>query len=252
MPRSELQRARKDREAAPFRGKLEKYIAAYGAAAAGVGIVASAQITEAEIIYTPANESITRGFILDVDGDGAADFVFPISCNSERFSSGRVSACVLYASGAHIKHKNMIWATPENSSPLPPDILVGNPGKFTGVVTLVTAVDSTFRGSHRHFTDGPWANLTSYYLGLQFTNPTGTQFGWARLNVGPGLTTTLTGYAYETVPGAPILTGKEFGGGPPQPDASGSASSHESSRTAHGTLGQLALGASSTSVLRRR
>jgi hypothetical protein len=44
------------------------------------------------------------------------------------------------------------------------------------------------------------------YLGLAFQKNGKTHFGWARLNVGP-CGTALTGYAYETIPGKPIVAG---------------------------------------------
>ena len=68
---------------------------------------------------------------------------------------------------------------------------------------------------------GPWANdgngVKNRYLGLKFAIKGKTHYGWARLNVsmtGPlqvNITATLTGYAYETIPNKPIITGKTHG-----------------------------------------
>ena len=49
------------------------------------------------------------------------------------------------------------------------------------------------------------------YLGLKFRIHGKSHFGWARLNVeckAPKLFGLLTGYAYETIPNKPIITGK--------------------------------------------
>jgi hypothetical protein len=56
--------------------------------------------------------------------------------------------------------------------------------------------------------------VTNRYLGLKFVITGKVHFGWARLNVscssqGSTITALLTGYAYETVPNQPIVTGRE-------------------------------------------
>lgn len=54
-------------------------------------------------------------------------------------------------------------------------------------------------------------NVQKRYLGLKFTFHGKTHFGWARLNVsctGYKINATLTGYAYETIPNKPIITGQ--------------------------------------------
>jgi hypothetical protein len=63
---------------------------------------------------------------------------------------------------------------------------------------------------------GPWANVRNRYLGLKFISVKGQiHYGWARLNVSVAvkkkITALLTGYAYETTPKKPIVTGKTKG-----------------------------------------
>jgi hypothetical protein len=56
-------------------------------------------------------------------------------------------------------------------------------------------------------------------LGLQFVITGKSHYGWARLNEsctvraprGKGIKALLTGYAYETIPNKPIVTGKTKG-----------------------------------------
>jgi hypothetical protein len=59
--------------------ELERRIAAYAAAGlAGASLLAAVPDAEAKVVYTPAHVVIDRGatFDLDVNGDGAVDFVF--------------------------------------------------------------------------------------------------------------------------------------------------------------------------------
>jgi hypothetical protein len=66
-------------------------------------------------------------------------------------------------------------------------------------------------------TGGQWLYTQHRYLGLQFMISGQVHYGWARVAVtrAPGSTrpivATLTGYAYETIPNKPIITGKTSG-----------------------------------------
>jgi hypothetical protein len=102
---------------------------------------------------------------------------------------------------------------------------------------------------------GPWANVTNRYLALKFVIEGKIHLGWARLSVSCPLrslavTATLTGYAYETVPGKAIRTGQrrddaeEFNNGG---DANLTAPVPKSA-----TLGRLAQGAQGLAVWRRK
>jgi hypothetical protein len=94
---------------------------------------------------------------------------------------------------------------------------------------------------------GQWAppggSIRSRYLGLKFFINGQVHFGWARLNVkirgakSTCVQAVLTGYAYETVPVRPIVTGKTKG-----PDLATAAPT---------TLGHLALGAAGLVAWRR-
>ena len=66
---------------------------------------------------------------------------------------------------------------------------------------------------------GPWLDVVNHYLGVNFQVNGQTHYGWARLSVllhcgrGGGCTfvVTLTGYAYETIPGKSINAGQTSG-----------------------------------------
>lgn len=81
---------------------------------------------------------------------------------------------------------------------------------------------------------GLWKNVTNRYLGFKFKIHGKAHYGWARLTVRvPSqfvINATLTGYAYETVPGKSIQAGQTTDAGADATD--GSAMS----------LGRLALG----------
>jgi hypothetical protein len=61
-------------------------------------------------------------------------------------------------------------------------------------------------------------DVVNHYLGLNFQVNGQTHYGWARLSVllhcgrgGCSYVVTLTGYAYETIAGNPILAGQTSG-----------------------------------------
>jgi hypothetical protein len=88
---------------------------------------------------------------------------------------------------------------------------------------------------------GSWVNVNKRYLGLKLKISGKIHYGWARLNVkiqGSSIVGTLTGYAYETVPGKPIRAGQTKDGGEMIVEPA--------------TLGHLAQGAGAISRWRRR
>jgi len=63
---------------------------------------------------------------------------------------------------------------------------------------------------NKHYSEGYWLSTDSY-LGLKFQIHGRSHYGWAQLSVVTtrgGLSTILTGYAYQTVAGKPILAGQ--------------------------------------------
>ena len=197
---------------------LEKRLLGYtlAATASSLAVLALAQLGEAEVVYTPANQSIwANGGVLDLNNDGTVDFRF----RPQTFTS-HTTCAIGGGYGLYI-----VPAVPSNairgaSSALPSSILVGqNPQKFRqgapgfmagfGVIRWIC----TSRPPSYDIV-GPFANTADRYLGLQFSVNGEIHYGWARFNVtdsGKSISAILTGYAYETTPNAPIFTGKEFG-----------------------------------------
>ena len=69
-------------------------------------------------------------------------------------------------------------------------------------------------GRYTYSTWGQWKDVRNRYLGLKFVVDAETHYGWARLSVKDNrsrMDAVLTGYAYETIPNKPIITGKTKG-----------------------------------------
>jgi hypothetical protein len=97
-----------------------------------------------------------------------------------------------------------------------------------------------------------WAEQSNLqaYLGLKFTIKGKIHFGWARVKVDTlqkPFSVTLTGYAYETIPGKGIIAGATKGPDDGEPAASVTMPTPEPH-----TLGALALGTLGLSIWLRK
>ena len=201
---------------------LHKRLSAYalGASAAGVGVLALAQPAEARIVYTPAHVRIGPGgdvgsYTLRFNGQRA----FSISFFSDAASSHSFWSQVTIASAASNFTSNQIMGYPHKNgfgwaSALRNGVKIGSKDEGRNVQM---AFHKTY-GNHTTLS-GPWANggkgVTGRYAGLKFFLNGKIHYGWARMNVevkGRRIsTTTLTGYAYETIPNKPIIAGRTHG-----------------------------------------
>jgi hypothetical protein len=218
-----------------FDHRLNMY--AVAASAAGVSMLALAEPAEGKIIYTKANKTIglKDTLRLDLNHDGIADFDLKNTLTAVSFSAWD------WLSAIPAQQKNAVWGhTAFNrgyASALSAGSWVGPKGQFLSGAGLM-ATSYANNGVRHALGNGPWANVTNRYLGLKFLIKGKTHFGWARLTVTLGgnvdVSAALTGYAYETIPNKPILTGKEHGADDLDglPVTSGSPA----------TLGRLALG----------
>jgi len=221
-----------------FNHRLQMYSLA--ATATGVCLLALSQPARAEIVFTPANVSISaRGlnsYSLDLNKDGTIDFLIRAAARESIDSSGGTS--ILWA---HAEQGNGVVGYGGAASALPAGASIGSSRKFAG---KAMASVFSFLGTEFRF-NGKWANVSNRYLGLKFQINGEIHFGWARLTVGGNiLGAHLTGYAYETVPNTPIIAGKVKS----SDAASLIGPSFEGNHPA--TLGELALGA--PALVRRR
>jgi hypothetical protein len=256
-----MRKANRDRmRKGQLNNALEKRVLAYtlAATASSVAVLALAQPGEAEVVYTPANQSIwANGGVLDLNNDGIVDFTFRGQGGSSHSSCARETTHETYivpaVQGNAIRGRG-------SASALPSSILLGNnPQKFRIGQQALFAGSGEVRwegcGTSRkpsYFVFGAFANTVDRYLGLQFSVDGAMYYGWARFTVivdpmrgGQGVTATLTGYAYESNPNTPIFTGNEFGDESKENPKPGSHASEQPviRPTSPATLGRLAQGA---------
>jgi len=245
---------------------------ALAASAAGVSLIALVQAAEAKIVYTKTNKVLYKWHdfaSLDLNHDGVVDFnLLDRHWTSIASTFGRLT---VDPAGRSSTNANEIWGKPCRSgfpvvaSALPPGIRVGPKGRFSHGFKLMKY--TYFLGGARNTTsrscfDGLWNNVSNRYLGLKFIIKGKIHFGWARLSVSSNnekVAATLTGYAYETIPGKPIITGETKGeddSGVEQPSLNdpgpGASRTNPIPYTAQpASLGRLALGAPGATLRRR-
>jgi hypothetical protein len=201
--------------ASSLASSLEHRLSGYAlaASAAGVSLLALSQPAEAKIVYTPAHEKvrINRTLPLDLNHDGIHDFgILNLTHNSTTPFGDFVAASPLNSG-------NEIWVQATNRGfnnyavALRAGVRIGPPAKRfqsgRDGMAFVSIAGGTFSG-------GPWKNVRNRYLGLKFLIKGKVHYGWARLNVtiaNREVHAILTGYAYETLPGKPIVAGRTKG-----------------------------------------
>jgi hypothetical protein len=226
---------------------------ALAAGAAGVGTLCFSKPAEARIVYTPAHVAIKANgglFQIDLNHDGTPDFGLSNRWRHPYFSYRTLE--VFQSQPA-----NEIWMTNSKecgsiiavAAALPKGKRIGPKGEFNDpyrVAVMAAATKAT--------TCGVWLGKSNFqaYLGLKFTIKGTIHFGWARVKVDTDLQqrpflATLTGYAYETIPGKAIIAGATKGPDDAEPTAAFSSHTPEPA-----TLGALALGAPGLSIWRRK
>ncbi len=227
---------------------------ALAASAAGVGILATAQQAEAKIVYTPANVKIVQngGLItFDLNHDGIPDF--GLSNKFTSFSSNELWTlnAVQARQANEIREGLPCYEEELCAAALPKGAKIGLKGQFqqdprSGLLMIQLAICDSCSNN------GPWLNVKQAYLGLKFVIKAKTHFGWARVqlshNMSGPIQATLTGYAYETIPGKPIIAGATKG---PDDGAEPAPASIKTHTPKPATVGMLALGAPGLSIWRR-
>src|SRR5271157_2461793 len=224
---------------------------ALAASAAGVGVLALAQPTQASVVYTPTHQVIGANGVynLDLTGNGTVNFLIQEWVSG--FTSNNALLCDAAIGNGVVGKARFASALSAGASIGPNQKFVG--GGNNGEVMLSVTHFTTGSTGYVH---GAWSNVRNRYLGLKFQFSGETHYGWARVSVkrqANHFTAVLTGYAYETTPNTAIIAGEISGnaadssGGansanPGSPVASASsANSADSAR--YKSLGELALGA---------
>jgi len=187
-------------------------IYAMAASAAGVGILALAQPSEAKIVYTPANVPISGIVSIDLNHDGIVDLTISLfGYDAEAFMNATSIG------------QNRVWGSGHLASHLRAGVNVGPNQKKFAKGMLCYSISHGKRHTCKFMNEidfrtgsnstGPWAKTKNGYLGLKFYIKGKVHFGWARLQRARLLSDdwVLTGYAYETIVGKPIVTGQKKG-----------------------------------------
>jgi hypothetical protein len=200
---------------------------ALAASAAGAGALVFSQPATAEIIYTPTAVSVGPNVTVLFEA-GAFGITNELG---QHYSSRTVNSGVgakgaiagnSVSRGSKYGRMYLAYALAKGARIGPKQPFVGNPGMaFT-----------TYQGNRW----GAWQKVNEAYLGIRFSISGETHYGWARVSLNHRLgyywAVTLTGYAYETIAGKPIIAGKTKG-----PDVI-----TMQPNIAPGSLGTLALG----------
>ena len=199
---------------------------ALAAGTTGVGLLALASPADAKIVYTPAHEVVRFLLPLDLNHDGTVDFTlyrgygeggnfqFLDVCQTVRVNT-LSSGFSCYGSTNMVREKRGVRQRAAAALPRGAKIQTGN---LFYANRLRLGYHCTC-GSGGTFWYGPWVNdgkgVKHRYLGLKFKVKGKFHFGWARLTVEVphfyNFTATLTGYAYETIPGKAIIAGQTKG-----------------------------------------
>jgi len=185
--------------------RLNSY--ALAGSAAGVGLLALASRAEAKIVYTRTYKKIVQGLPIDLNDDGIIDFSLTFS--RRRTGSGNFASFLDAVPG----NRNRVLGS-GFASDLPSGVKIDSHERFsTGSKTMVVLNYS--RGTSH--CSGAWLDKKRY-LGLKFDIKGKQHYGWANLGVwcnqifGEGkIFGHLRGFAYETIPNKPIITGKTHG-----------------------------------------
>jgi hypothetical protein len=229
---------KKDQKRVPARltGKLDTNLVTYAlaASAAGVGMMALTPAAQSEVIATQVNIAVppNGGLIeFDINKDGQMDFGLSIfsnlhTCTQSQAKPHRPGAHPLLGCGVEsniltvvpVQAANEIWQAGTSYGEVPIKCaadLIG--GVRIGSVRPFAAgalVMGGYSGSSIGFQFCPWRgnHPPKPFLGVKFVDTAGNvHFGWVRITVTSGLHTTITGYAYETIPNKAIVAGVTHG-----------------------------------------
>jgi hypothetical protein len=214
-------------------------------------LLALAPSAEAKIVYTPAKVPLmNKGQVFfDLNHDGVNDFSF----YGKSISHRSVSTFFFRLTASPAQQGNGIWGVESHehascAAILPGGTRVGPKRQFQANRVIMFDSSGGPQGGTAYC---PWGGkIGTHYLGLKFGIKGKTHFGWARVKIASmyPYVITLTGYAYETVPGKAIVAGKTNG---PDEDSAEESSATPMPTPKPATLGALALGAPGLSIWRR-
>lgn len=224
-----MSRAPKSRKTFKISDSLNRRLNTYAqvASAAGVSVLALATASEAKVIYTETFQVTHSGFPLyiDLNHDGIKDFI--VRTTFYQGSSGLEVG--LSAAGYRNANNRVAGGRFSTGSgyfvsaayALRAGARIGPDGNFSAPAPFMAV--ELFKGFGSTYSDlGAWVGqgegAKNRYLGFKFVIRGQVHYGWARFSVTlehqrqfDDVSGTLTGYAYETVPGKPIIAGQITG-----------------------------------------
>jgi hypothetical protein len=193
--------------------RLNTYVLA--ASAASIGILGLPQSAETKIIYTKIHHVIgdPSRYALALDNKKAYFLFSATRCPyhgtgcTDNYFAGLFVQPVSRGNAVLDVNGSNNWAAALRSG-----ARISNTRNWASFGAMVTECEGLCTSG----TQGYWVNVTDRYLGLKFRINGKFHYGWARLNVTAPkgkfrITATLTGYAFETIPGKPIIAGKTHG-----------------------------------------
>jgi len=192
---------------------------ALAATAAGVGALALANAAEAKVIYTPAHRYVPLNSRLKIDfnHDGVTDLYIARRLFNQTNSTRSYFVTAVWASGEIVGYRSANRSTFTVASAFRAGQAIESDLKFyrSGGMAArgVTSQGADCGG-------GRFNNVKDRYLGIKFFDlRSRVHYGWVRISEscnrygkrGTAARTLLTGYAYETIPGKAIITGKTEG-----------------------------------------
>jgi hypothetical protein len=246
MPRSTAQSRKAAELSKPLHHELSVYALAAGAA--GVSLIASSQLADAQIIYTATHVQIgaNQKIPIDFNHDGLTDIIIrEIPFHPNRTFVGNIVEAEPDIGGG-VKQGYCIGC----AAAMPGGSRISSDDRFVTGKALMSETYSIY-----YF--GSWAFSSRRYLGVRFLINGETHYGWARMNVNPtgtdSIEVVLTGFAYETQANKPINAGETGVEGEDRESsrASTEMSSSPQPEAKPATLGALALGAGGLAIWRR-
>ena len=239
----------------PLQRDLARYALAAGAA--GVSVLALAQPTEAEVVYTQVHQTIGRSqnYAIDLNHDGIVDFtiqnLFEVNLAFGYPYSSAFLLQALPAEGNAVEAASRFHTN--YAAPLQAGVQIGPPALFKLRHETMAGQFGVF-GTFYYF--GYWLNVSNRYLGFHFKIDDEWHYGWARLTVQSNkkrrLVAVLTGYAYETEPDKPIIAGDTGTGNTDRESVEPTSEmfTAPASEAKPATFGALALGAGGLAIWR--
>jgi hypothetical protein len=240
----------------PLSHRLSAYTLAAGAA--GVGVLALAHPAEAKIIYNPANIPIIQNggpVQLDLNHDGVDDFLFTDVYTTDRKKGGIRGPEGYHQSSmnvAPLQQSNRIVATKFKSYY---EAAALHKGKTVGPNSPFEPGNSQLEmwacagGTSGGGCGGAWLGVKQAYLGLKFVIKGKIHYGWAHIRFAGETNPTIVGYAYETIPNKPIVTGDTKG---PSKNLKQVGAAFTAPTRQPASIGVLAMGAPGLSIWRRK